>query len=145
MNKKGISGAVDELESVLTTIDQEITELLTQRNGLAEMHANLVRMYHVLMGEDLRTPAEMGLIGSGPGGSPEEYRQAVLSIADQIAEVTNIVPDTNIIHALESRYGKNAIPWKNPKAVIATILTRSGRWERVEQGKYTRVKDDDDV
>ena len=50
-----------------------------------------------------------------------------------------LVTDQWILSRLRANLGRDAIPWRNPKAVIGTILTRSGEYVKEEPGKYRRV------
>ena len=66
-------------------------------------------------------------------------RVSVLGTAAQLVRETGSpeVTDEQILEYLELNRAR-PLPWSNPRAVISSILARSGQWEKVEPGKYRR-------
>lgn len=135
-NREGMETVVQAAANAITEVDRDIADLLTQRERLETVHDQYVALYGVLIGEELRSEVPRLPFGAR---SPEDYRTAVLETAEeQIERFRGIgVTEEQILSQVKRREGDP--PWQNPKAVIATILLRSGKWMKNEQGRYVVV------
>ncbi len=140
-NRSGIKKLVDVTEAAIIKVDQDIAELLMQRNSLVTIHEQFTGIYKVLVGEELRTKQQLDQISIPPSGSTkaEDMRRIVLEFAD-ILQHKGEVRNADIMWELNNL--PQPLPWKNPKAVVATILNRSGKWEKKSSGTYTKRKEE---
>ena len=73
--------------------------------------------------------------------------QTMDHVRRQVIQVVSHYEDAEItadwvLARLRAQPGLN-IPWKNPKAVISTILLRSGRWKKKEKGVFIKVTEEE--
>ena len=134
-NREGMKKVVDATEKAINQIDQDVAELVSQRHNLVTIHRQYVALYEVLMGEELRSRQQIQEITRTPGEvyQMEMLREKILDYAESCG--TN-VRDDEIVSSI------GLFPWKNPKAVIATILLRSGKWKKQEPGVYAKIEEE---
>ena len=132
-----LSNMVAIAEAAIEEIDVAIATLLSQRRDLMIIFEQTVAMSGVISGEALRDASDIARISSPPQevAGTERVRERILYLADWFGKRNaGKVSDGAILTQLGT--DKIEIPWKNPNAVIATILTRSGKWNRAEKGQY---------
>lgn len=129
--KKIVAAAAEAVEK----IDNDVAELLVQRDNLVTVHNRYTELYKVLTDEELRTWAEVQKV-TRPSSEAKPFDKAKKFILDYAEESGGYVKDSEIVGAAVRE--EVEMPWKNPKAVIATILLRSGRWEKEQEGLYKR-------
>lgn len=137
--RDGMTKIVQAGEAAVTDIDGDITDLLTQRKSMVTIVQQYAQLYELLQEEALRSEEHLEDIEQIPTGASEQdtARALVMRFARNGSQGDGIVTDDYITG--EMRDHLTRIPWRNPKAVIATILTRSGQFARLEPGKYQRI------
>lgn len=142
-NKSGMNQIVDDAEKAITAVDQDVAELLTQRTSLVTIHQQYVTLYEILLGEELRTRQQVQQVAAMGRGlaQTEKVRARVLEIAGDLETHTS-VSEAKIVRQLQSEF--KTLPWRNPNAVVATILTRSGAWQKMDAGNYEPLEDEDE-
>jgi len=137
-----LANIVDQAEEAITRIDQDVGELLTQRNRLVHLHANYVSIYQALHQEELRTRTEVRDIGALPpqAENSEAVRKEVIDMAEQLYRLRGRVTEQEVVDQVKRRFP--SLPWKNPNAVVATILTRTGRWKKGYDGYLMSTEED---
>lgn len=135
----GISRLVDAAEEAITLIDGDLSDILASRRGMVVLVQNYSRIFNVLFDEQLRSRDRLDEIAEVPTGmeAQEDARRMVMQEAESGSTNDRTVTDSWILTRLRSKL-EGPIPWRNPRAVIGTILTRSGKYEKVEPGKYKR-------
>ena len=136
----GIRKVFDAADAGLTSIKQDISELLDQREDLVAILRQYAHLYEIFESEQLRAGNEIEIKTRLTYKSPEydmnEARRSVLTFAGSGGpEIT----DEQVLQMLNDTNRK--IPWRNPKAVIATILLRSGRWRKKGKGVFVKVEE----
>ena len=138
---EGCQAIVEIAEMSLDTLDRDIRLLLSQRVALVEILTQFMALYETFTGEELRTADELAKVQRTPASAEGalDLRNTILQFADWYAQEgdTGFVTDQAIVYNL--RQNNIDMPWRNPKAVVATILVRSGKWKKVEPGRYVPV------
>lgn len=130
--------------------DDSIATTLEQRRRIVSLIEPFFSLYKSISGENLlnSVPGLSQLKDDPTDLTARLLTREVLGIADELWD--DSAPDENgnrqitlgmITQALKkfASEEKLTIPWSNPGAVISTILTRNGDWERVSPKQYRRV------
>ncbi len=140
---ESIEEFVAEVEDIVGYLDAEIENLYRERSDISDLVRPVITLYESLGGDfgSLKdpasgTPKDMDDLHQG-----QELKEKVLSTAEGacrqgICEPPGTVDDETIEAAVLQLSDLKKLPWANPRAVIGTILTRSGRFEKVERGVY---------
>lgn len=136
--REGMTKIARAAGQAIEKIDENLAELLSQRDELHSILRHFVRLYEILLGADIRSEGVAIPGVSGEISNLEDARRAVIRAAERskFDEVTDE-------WVMQQTAQLGALPWRNPKAVIATILTRSGKWKRKGKGVFVRVKDEE--
>lgn len=141
-DKEGIKKIIDMALGAIDNLDEELEELSTQRTTLMGIISNFNKIYEVLQGTELLTKRRIRDLESHPERlqSMEDFRQFTLDGANNISSRPG--NDGNVsVEELERALGvMGQIPWKNPRNAIDTILKRSGEWEKIEPGIWSKKK-----
>lgn len=141
----GMSDVVEAAETAINAIDDDLADLLAQREDLVDTHEMYVGLYKRLFREELRTARQVQQIATvrRVAAATETIRRRVLEIMEEMKDRGVVVGDSTIVSILEQDFDE--LPWKNPNAVIATILRRSDKWEKNQDGVYisTNVEEED--
>ena len=139
---KGFRAIVKDIQTTLDRADEEIADLVTQRSTLADLLGHYATLYRVIAGEALVSSRDLREYQTPPPEAvlEDNLRDTVLSLAKSLAR-GGMIEDQRILTSLRRR--REEIPWRNPKAVIGTILSRSKLWEKTKPGIYKLVKDDE--
>ena len=137
---EGIGKVFWAADAAITTVDQELVELLDQRDNLSVIIREYAQLYRIVQGEELRKSGEIIETLWMPHEDLDDMEGARKAIADisRRTDLNEVTADW-ILEQLNKRSLK--VPWRNPKAVIATILLRSGRWQKKEQGVFIPTKE----
>ena len=138
--RQGISELVDEAEKAIDEIDEELSEYLAQRKTLVSIVEDFDSIYATLFDEDLRSGAQLRDLRTLPSSElrpGDKAREAVLKAASNLIDVLGSASASQVVSELED--DRVAIPWKNPNAVVATILSKSGQYQKNEKGEFIHV------
>lgn len=121
-----ILDALGKLEVVAIDVQMQREKLRTIAQNLRYEAENLFA--------DEIDPTQLATVPQPSTRTPEddEYRRRVLEVANRMDDVA----PADIRDAVEAQMGR--LPWKNPNAAIATILSRSSMWTRKKDGRWTR-------
>jgi hypothetical protein len=138
--REGIATVVEAANNAIEQLDQDLESLLAQHDELSTIVRQMSQLYQILVGEELRKGWEVAEITKLPPGAENlKYpREAVLEVARMQSAIQDEISPESIANILQGRNIR--LPWRNPKAVIATILTRSGQWKKIERGGFARIK-----
>ncbi len=145
---EGLSDILKEGSSLIDEIDAQITRRLADREYIADVVATTAQFRRALTGQASLTDEDWERLNIPPRpGSPEELRKIVMDAATAAGEDKRVgeteegstlfglvVTDSAVLEHISSR--DIPLPWANPKAVIGTILNRSGEWKKSEPGVY---------
>lgn len=147
--REGMAKIITTAEETITKVDKDMVELLSQRSDLARIYKRFNDLYEIMIGEEVRSmqkiastvklPTDFALVNTS-----ESFRQGVLVAANALVKESSFVPpltDDGVLDYVKDNMGNP--PWKNPKAVIATILLRSGKWKKEEPGRFARVEEEE--
>lgn len=137
--QEGITRLVDAAEEAITAIDGDLSDVLASRRDMVILVQNYSRIFRVLFDEELRSRERLKDIEEVPTGmeAQEDARKIVMEQAAIRSRSDETVTDSWILSRLRSQLD-GPIPWRNPRAVIGTILTRSGQYTKAAPGKYKR-------
>jgi hypothetical protein len=129
--------------------DVSIASALEQRHRIVELIEPFIPLY--------QSVAKKRLIDALPGLTQlsedptdliaRRLTQETLKIADEMwndrGTTEDLVALGEVVQELKNYAAEEdiKIPWSNPAAVVSTILTRSGRWERETARQYRRIND----
>ncbi len=137
-NKKdGIKNVVLSLDKFLDEADNDTMALVSQRRILTNLFRQYIDLYKLMSGEDLLSAEQIVAKERLPIQlRPEDkLREEILSRASELNRRFGKVPQIELLKkSLEKE--DLILPWKNPNSVIATILMRSGLWEKKEDGSF---------
>ena len=142
-SRDALAHIVEVAEEAITAIDQDVGELLTQRNKLVDLHANYVRIYSTLHEEELRTRNEIKEVANLPRGAEhsENIRLKIINIANALGRNDRRITEQRVVDLLKQT--SPALPWRNPNAVVATILLRTGKWKKNDSGELVSTEESD--
>src|SRR5690606_15478273 len=113
--------------------DEVLADLGMQREKLRELLRNFRYQAMTLFSQELSSAELPTVPGSSEYiGRDDQMRQEVLITAGRY----NTVRPEELREIVEKNSGP--LGWKNPNAVIATILSRSRMWERKEDGTWVK-------
>lgn len=139
----GIRKVFDAAVSALSDAEDDLVELLDQHGNLAIIIRQYAELYRIMQDEELRKSSEIQSITSLENlpelQTMDQARRQVLQIVSR-QDDGEVTADW-VLGRLRSQPGN--VPWKNPKAAISTILLRSGRWKKKEQGVFIRVPEEE--
>ena len=143
---ESLADIIGEAEQVLAELDSELNRLFEQRRSVVGWTTRFLDLHWWIGEERLMLPADLEykqVKGSEKGPlSSSVARQMVLLIADALTAARkepemDIVTDSDINDELHAQLAEGQVlPWRNPKAVIGTILNHNENWEIVSKGKY---------
>ena len=141
--KDGMSKVVDTAEDAITQVDQRIAELLSQRDDVVVIYRRFIDLYRVLIGEEMRSKQQIESVTALPVGlgDTDLYRQTILAVADTFQQAQ--ISDHQVLRQARKVLGKMP-PGRNPNAVAATILLRSGKWKKIQPGVFQRDEEEED-
>lgn len=139
--KDGIKNVVLSLDKFLDETDNDTMALVSQRRSLTDLFRHYINLYKLMSGETLLSEQEIADKERLPFSiRPEdEIREKILSKASELSKRYRKVPQVEWIRNQLRQEGVT-LPWKNPNSVIATILLRSGLWEKREDGSFEEKK-----
>ena len=142
-DRAGITKIVEAAEQAINDVDRDIATLVSQRAAVVGVFTRFVDVYEIVTSEELRTEDDVERLTEPPSGTirtAETLRKKILEIADQMTIGHEITVDQIRIRLKDNEV---TLPWKNPSAVIGTILRQSGQWRRVEEGRYEETTEDE--
>lgn len=144
-NRDGMRNVVKAGAEAISGIDNDVADLLTQREKLRAIYERFFELYRVMTGEELLSKEERPVIDPSAPGTQNltQARKQVLQIAAKLWNENTWKGGFDEGEVLDEFRKTTRVPWQNPNAVIATILTRSGTWEKGETGNYRPREDPD--
>lgn len=142
--KEAINELIQRIIKVLDNLDAKVGNLMTERQQVVNHLIPFLHIYEVLFEEEAVDKMAKQLLLRGPRRfRRDELSKIVLQLATDLGKQNSQVRDIEVLEALKERAGTAhyALPWKNPRAVVATILKRSGRWKKIGIGKYEPSND----
>ena len=137
----------EEVVHAIKELDDQIVSVLQQRRHIVARMEPFFTLYQSVSGERLldALPALSQLDDDPTDLNARDLVQKVTDIADEMWDERVNAEDFVALGQLENKLKEYAreenvkIPWSNPRAVISTILMRSGNWERETARQYKRI------
>ena len=146
---ESLSDIIGEAVEVLAELDNDLNDLFEQRRNVVGWTERFLDMQwwigeEVLLDKDnlgyeQAKNTEKGRI------APTAARELILEVADELTAARpepeiDTVTDSDIHDRVSTRLDeKQSLPWKNPKAVIGTIMNHNENWKRIKTGVYQYV------
>ena len=135
----GILKVFNAAAVAITDVEGDLTELLDQHGNLGTIIRQYAELHRMLQGEELRKSGEIAKLTTLETWpeleTMDEARKRVLQIAAR--HTKDEITADSILSLV--RANSQTVPWRNPKAAIATILLRSGRWKKKEKGVFVKA------
>lgn len=116
---------------VIEELDAAIADLARQRDTIRNLYAQIRYQAGVFYPESVKDAPPWFAVG--PINHETQVRNEILALVEN-ANTANVEV---IKKDLLDRSGRQNLPWRNPNAVIATVLSRNG-WEKIGMGQYRR-------
>lgn len=146
LTPQGIRDFVEEARIAIHSIDSIIEQYQRERQEIYEVVVPLLAVYSSLTeGDQLIDKRDLMTSDMDDVNEMEACRDRVLELALDPTRVDirnrqGHVEDTLIEQALLSERNSKPLPWANPRAVVGTVLMRSGKFEKVFRGEYRPIK-----
>jgi len=139
-DKEGIKKIVDMAVNAMEEVDLETDRLNEQRSSLMDIISNFNSIYQVLEGSVLLDSNQVHNLQRQPQNLHDIgfFREQALQEADRIFSHPKFEGKVTIENIESTLKNLGELPWKNPKNAIDTILTRSGKWNKLGPGLWTK-------
>ena len=139
-DSSAVRQVIEMTEVQIKKIDEDIADLISQRSWLNSIFSQYAALHKTLYGEKVRSDDEIKHMARAEWSEPGDediYRGAILETAKRVIDGDGTVSVEKVLETIENEGGNP--PWANPNAVAATILIRSGDWEKVSTGKFIQI------
>ncbi|MBI4304837.1 MAG: hypothetical protein HY678_00815 [Chloroflexi bacterium] len=133
----GYRSMLTKVGNIVEKLEEETADVLAQRDKARNLYQQLRYQAETFFSaQDLIGLPQPQLKYMSAADDESRLRNEVLRVAGTLPGDEITVAHVTEMAAMSGLH----LPWKNPNAVVATLLSRSSLWERLPSGKYRRKK-----